>query len=79
MFVTSGIDYQSTSGIDVLQHINPRSATTSSGDDSHFHNRSRGGLDMTPALCVSDRYRTPVSAETYDHSLLLTLAKHRLS
>jgi hypothetical protein len=46
MFVTSGIDYQETSGVCDLQCINPRSTTDQSCND----HTSRRSVDTMPAF-----------------------------
>ena len=50
MFVTSGIDYQETSGVSNLRHDNPRSTTHQSRNGPTTHHTSRHGVDTMPAL-----------------------------
>ena len=73
MFLTSGIDYQETSGVCDFQYVNPGSSTDQSCNDR---------ATTTEAVVASIRCQPselrmgigpPVSPETGEHPLLLTL------
>jgi hypothetical protein len=49
MFVTSGVDYQQTSGVCDLQHINFCSTTDQSCNDRTTDHTSRRSVDTMPA------------------------------
>jgi hypothetical protein len=50
MFVTSGIDYQETSGVYDLQYVKPCSTTDHSCNDRTTDHTSRRSVDTMPAF-----------------------------